>query len=189
MRLFLVRHCEPDSPPGWAVNEAGLTEVGRRQAEATAGHLLHWAEHGHPFTTLFSSPARRAIETAEAIAVHVGLPVQVDAAYAGAFGPPKRPKLAGRPWDSEVEALLTEIQTRAWDAVTRHVEASDEHAASIIVSHDTTLGALICAALGMPVEGMRRFRVDLGSVSILDFTPRGVRLGLLNETRQLEATS
>lgn len=189
MRLFLVRHCGPDSPPGRVVEDASLTELGRQQAAATAQELLRWAERGHAFTTLWSSPARRALETAETIAGHIGLPLQVDPAFAGSSGAPERPKLADRSWDSEVEALLAEIQARAWAAATRHVEESDEHAASIIVSHDTTIGALICAALAMPVEGMRRFRIDMGSVSILDFTPRGVRLGLLNETRQLEATA
>lgn len=50
-----------------------LTETGRRQARDAAHRL-----QGAPVWTLLSSPARRAVETAEIVAEALGLPVELD---------------------------------------------------------------------------------------------------------------
>lgn len=70
MEIVLVRHAEPAwSRDGRSVADPALTERGLRQAEATARRL---AEE-EPFDEILVSPARRAIETAAAIAGPLGL--------------------------------------------------------------------------------------------------------------------
>ena len=67
--IYLVQHGDKVRLPG----DPGLTELGRDQAAATA----RWLE-GVGLQALFSSPLRRARETAAAIAAATGLPVQLD---------------------------------------------------------------------------------------------------------------
>lgn len=73
MELVLVRHGEPERD---AVDPAnpGLSELGRRQAESVASYLA--TEH---FDAVWSSPLRRATETAALVAAAHDLPVTTDA--------------------------------------------------------------------------------------------------------------
>ena len=68
-RIYLVQHGDKERAPG----DAGLTELGRRQAQVTARWLQTMGLH-----EVHSSPLRRARETAEAIARAAGLTVRVD---------------------------------------------------------------------------------------------------------------
>ncbi len=68
--VYLVQHGEKERLPG----DPGLTEAGRRQAEATGHWLGRTGLRG-----LYASPLRRARQTADLIAGVTGLPVQVDA--------------------------------------------------------------------------------------------------------------
>lgn len=67
--IYLVQHGEKESLPG----DPGLTELGRRQAADTARWL---GRQG--LRALYSSPLRRARETAEPVSRGTGLPVRVD---------------------------------------------------------------------------------------------------------------
>jgi broad specificity phosphatase PhoE len=66
---YLVQHGDKERLAG----DPGLTELGSGQAVATA----RWLQ-GAGLVALFSSPLRRARETAAAIAAATGLPVQLD---------------------------------------------------------------------------------------------------------------
>src|SRR5437870_1835986 len=68
MKLLLIRHSEPD--PGRDAFDPPLTETGRRLAAATGDWLA-----GEDITTVYSSAARRARQTAELIAERIGAPV------------------------------------------------------------------------------------------------------------------
>jgi broad specificity phosphatase PhoE len=67
--IYLVQHGDKERLAG----DPGLTELGSDQAGATA----RWLQ-GEGLQALFSSPLRRARETAAAIAAATGLPVQLD---------------------------------------------------------------------------------------------------------------
>lgn len=67
--IYVVQHGDKERVPG----DPGLTELGQEQAAAAA----RWLE-GEGLQSLFSSPLRRARETAAAIAAVTGLPVQLD---------------------------------------------------------------------------------------------------------------
>lgn len=67
--FYVVQHGEKERLPG----DPGLTDLGRRQAGRTAVRLGRTA-----VTAVFSSPMRRARETADAIASVIGAPVRED---------------------------------------------------------------------------------------------------------------
>jgi broad specificity phosphatase PhoE len=67
--IFLVQHGESEPGPG----DPGLTDTGRRQAGRTAQWL-----YGCGLNAVYSSPQRRAVETAEHIAAAAGLPLRRD---------------------------------------------------------------------------------------------------------------
>ena len=68
--VYLVQHSDRERLPG----DPGLTATGRHQADLTA----HWLRN-RGLRALYSSPLRRAQETADIIAAVTGLPVQPDA--------------------------------------------------------------------------------------------------------------
>lgn len=73
--ILLVRHGEAHcSVAGIIAGETceGLTARGRSQARRLARHLLAEANAGQPITTLYTSPIRRARETAHAVAALTG---------------------------------------------------------------------------------------------------------------------
>lgn len=74
MELILVRHAEPDrAATGHERRDPGLSEYGMNQTRLVARYL---AEEDR-FDGLYSSPLRRARETAEGIAARLGLPVSL----------------------------------------------------------------------------------------------------------------
>ena len=70
---YLVQHGEKEPLPG----DPGLTSAGRQQASLTGRWL-----HGREVDALYSSPMRRARETADCIASATGLAVRPDARLA-----------------------------------------------------------------------------------------------------------
>ncbi|MCO5972341.1 histidine phosphatase family protein [Actinoallomurus soli] len=67
--FYVVQHGEKERLPG----DPGLTDLGRWQAERTAVWLGRAG-----VTAVFSSPMRRARDTADAIASVIGAPVRED---------------------------------------------------------------------------------------------------------------
>ena len=76
MELVLVRHGLPvriDAAPGGGAADPGLAEQGVAQAARVPGALA-----ADDITAVYSSPARRALETAQPLAQRLGLQVQVE---------------------------------------------------------------------------------------------------------------
>lgn len=76
--IFLIRHGDAlpagdEIVPGGTYDDQPLSSLGRQQAEALAKRL-----HAMPFDAIYSSPYRRARETAEALAQVHGLEVTLE---------------------------------------------------------------------------------------------------------------
>ncbi|MCC7365565.1 MAG: histidine phosphatase family protein [Dehalococcoidia bacterium] len=74
MRLILVRHGQSEGNANGVIQghlDFGLTELGRRQAAATARRLA-----GEPIERVLSSPLARALSTAEPIAEAHGVEIE-----------------------------------------------------------------------------------------------------------------
>jgi broad specificity phosphatase PhoE len=83
MHALAIRHAESRTNAGESTDpDAGLTEHGRQQARRLSQRLAGMAANepsGSPrrFTAVYSSPYRRAIETAEPIAAALDLPIRL----------------------------------------------------------------------------------------------------------------
>ena len=151
-RVYLVRHGET----GWNAEgrfagrtDAPLNDTGIAQADALAGRLLH------PPTAVYSSPLRRAVHTAEAVAAAHGLRVHCkDGLRDMGFG-----DWEGKTFDEIAESTpgaleqwrrsphttrvpggetLDEVQARAWPAFEEVLAATGLEETALIVSPNTS---------------------------------------------------
>ncbi len=202
MRLFLVRHGQTESNRLNLVlgrDDVPLNERGLWQAERVARALAR-----EPLAAVYSSPLRRALDTARAVAAPHGLAVQieqgliemdigeVDGLTLAEVGS-RYPGLL-KAWASEEGPdqpmpggeRLVDVQERAWAAVqdlaARH---ADETVAA--VAHNFVILTLLVRVLGIRLAQFRRLRHSLAAVSVIDFLPARLLLVRLNDTCHLEA--
>jgi probable phosphoglycerate mutase len=197
LNLILIRHGLTD----W--NEQGrllgrqpiaLNERGRAQAERAAEAL-----RDHAIQAVFSSPQKRTVETAEAVARRHGLPVQseeaIDEVWLGHWQGKLVSELRG---DPDLEKYI-EDPTFVCDAIEPAVKVQERvvgfaerlretHGEGnlVLVSHGDPLRLLLVHYLAMDLPLFRRLEVGNGSISTLRFTPRGPRVILLNGGQPLK---
>jgi broad specificity phosphatase PhoE len=195
-RLVLVRHLNPDESvrdrAHGALDEP-LAPAARRRVELLARQL-----EVLPFAAVYSSPLRRARETAAPIAARHGLvPVAHDGLREIEFG-----ELEGRPYE-EIEVGWPEL-FRSWmeeptctrfpggesfaDLRARVLAASDEirlrhtGATIAIVAHGGVTRTVLAAALAMPDEALFRLDQSYGGVSVVDWLSDVPLVRLVNAT-------
>lgn len=173
-----------------------MSHVGIKQAENLALALKD-----EKLSAIYSSPLQRALETAKAIVQYHNLEVQVE---------PELRELEVGELEGVLAATLSndfshflvhwqngggyertpggeslaDLQQRAWAAIQRI--AAQHEGTVVVVSHYFTILAIISAALGLPPAGIRRFRVAVGSMSMLDFKDGHVCLMSLGDTCHLK---
>lgn len=191
MDLVFVRHGMTD----W--NEAGrlmgrsdvpLNERGRAQADAIAGVL-----RSAPVTQIWSSPQRRAQETAQSLARALRLQVQSEPALAEVWVG----RWQGKTWvdlhdDPDVQRYLhdptfccdaLESGAAVRERIVTFLERlrADDAAMSVVVSHGDPIRIALAHYLSLGIAGYRRLEVAPGSVSVLRFhATREPRAVLLN---------
>jgi broad specificity phosphatase PhoE len=202
MRLILVRHGETDSnKAGLALGRADieLNETGRWQAQRLAEAL-----QAEAIAAVYSSPSRRALDTARAIAERHDLAVEVDEGliemdigemegltfqqvrerYPQFFqvwlgsGAAYQPMPGG-------ESLL-DVQERAWRALER-ICASGHRETVVVVAHNFVLLTILCRVLGLELAEFRRLRHSVAAVSVLNVHDGQMMVLCLNDTCHLEA--
>ena len=204
MKLILIRHGEThwnkDGLVQGGDSDIELNDTGLEQARKLAAFLKN-----EPIIAILSSPLQRAIATAEVIASHHQLPVEIDQGLREL----KVGDLEGIPisnlrttfsrfllqWWQDGEAMklpngesLVDLQQRAWNVIERLLErhkTSPEHnqdATAVVVSHYFVTLAIILKALNLPLDYFIKFKLDLGGVSILEFRDYGARLVTFNDT-------
>ena len=134
---------------------------------------------------IYSSPLSRALDTAQAIAAYHNLAVEIE--------PDLRELEVGDLEGITVAELgtefsqhllswnerkgyhklpggesLTDLKQRAWSAVNTIIN-NNTHEIILIVSHYFVILTIICAALELPLQTVRRFRIQPGSVSVVNF--------------------
>jgi broad specificity phosphatase PhoE len=193
-RVVLVRHCEPDeSMRGrlYGALDIPLSAAGYEQARAIAGAL-----EGIRLDAVFSSPLRRALETAAPLARARGLePVVHDGLRELSFGEVEglsydeiareRPELFER-WMSDPTGTRFPEGERFGDLRNRALEAAaeirTEHESAAIVAHGGITRAILAAALGMPDDTIFRLDQPYGAISVVDWIDgsavvRGINMG------------
>lgn len=197
-RLVLVRHgATAHSTQGRysGRNDLALDDTGRRQAAALAAR-----DYGD-VAAVVSSPLRRTVETATAIATSLGLDVEVaDDFVETDFGA----------WEGRTFAEARAADPAAFDrwlvsideappggesfaAVGRRVRRAREaviaaHPDStvVVVTHVTPIKSLIRFALDAPPSALFRLHLDTASVSVVDYFADGnSSVRLVNDTSHL----
>ena len=187
-RLLLVRHAETDSNAegrSQGLREVPLNAHGREQVLAVASALS-----GRGIVAAVASPTERARETGEAIARAAGIELATDARLTeldqgdlDGLTPPEMRELAPdflRRWATEDPTDLQmpggesmgQAQARMAQAVTTVANAHDGEMV-VVVSHNLALKSFLCHAFGVPLTSFRSFRVDLASISTVDFHEDG----------------
>jgi len=204
LKLILVRHGETywnhERRVQGGDSDIELNDTGLEQARKLGVFL-----ENEPITAILSSPLQRAIATAEVIASHHNLPVEIDQGLrelkVGELEGISVSNLSttfsqflmqwwqeGGPMKLPNGESLVELQQRAWKAVERLLErhkTNPEHSEGttvIIVSHYFVTLAIILKALNLPLDCFTKFKVDLGGVSILEFRDYEARLVAFNDT-------
>lgn len=197
MKLILVRHGETYWNKERRVQGGGsdteLSEAGLKQARKLASFLKD-----ENIDAIISSPLKRAVSTAEAIASRHQLPVEIDDGLkeisVGEFEGLSVSSLSTtfsqflmRWWQGGgSERLpggesLVELQERSWASIERLL-AGHKDGMVVVVSHYFVILAIIFKALGLPLDYLTKFKVDPGGVSILEFEDYGTRLAAFNDT-------
>ena len=200
MKLILVRHGQTQwNRENRAIGHADieLNEEGRKQVQGLALALRR-----ERVAAIYSSPLRRALETAETIArFHQGK-VKPDDAFIemdcgeidGLTYDEMRERYGDflKEWMNDACSLampggecLEDVQLRAWHGVERIVDNHPKEAV-IVASHNFAIQCIICRALALDLSQFRRLRLSLASISVLDFGERGISLMLFNDTCHLQ---
>jgi probable phosphoglycerate mutase len=203
MELLLIRHGQSVANKEGRLQgqfDSPLTDHGREQASALARRLQHdrW-----DISAIYASDLRRAKETAEILAASLDLPLVLDSRLREyGFGvltgliwreieprfpeiwhamvhrtqwPPIPGEEGNRAFQARLVAALEEIQTRH--------EAEETVA---VVSHGGSLGMMLAHFLELDPHLPTPFRFGNTSLSAVEFTPRGARLALMNDTCHLD---
>jgi len=198
MKLFLVRHGQTDwnlAQRFQGMSDIPLNETGRQQAHALGERLS-----SQDFEAVYSSPMRRALETAELITARK-IGIQTDPrlqeisfgdwegmAYDEING--KYPD-ALKIWENDVvhnappggetlEQLVQRVQS-----ILNDLHASHRGQTVLIVAHGGVLQSLICLALNMPPGMYWQFQLSPTSLSEISFYPAGAIVNFLNDTSHL----
>lgn len=203
MKLILVRHGETAWNRDGVVQgrkDIELSELGRQQAE-----LVALALKDEPIEGIYSSPLKRALETARAIARNHQAPLELDACLieldAGELdGLTYQEMRSGyseflKEWARDAGPVklpggecLQELQDRAWPSIER-IKAKHPKGTVVVVSHNFAILTIICKAIGLRLCDFRRLRLGVAGLTVIDFSERGAVLALLNDTCHLRTKS
>ncbi len=197
MKLILIRHGETP----W--NEKKLIQGGRQDIELSpagirrVGKLASYLKN-EKLSIIITSPMKRAVATAKAIASLHGLPLEID----DRLKEIDVADLEGRSlddlnatftrflmqWQKDREAAdlphgekLQELQNRAWMVIQTLLEAHHEETV-VLVSHYFVIMAIVLRALDLPLETMVKFKLAPCGISVLSFADHGARLLSFNNT-------
>lgn len=199
-RIILVRHGQTE----WNRVEryrgradVPLDETGLAQAAATGRRI---AAEWQP-AAVYSSPLSRAVKTAEAIAGHFGLPVQVhdglaDIDYGEWQG--LTPDEARERWPRVANAwrnapqvaripggeTLDDLRDRAMEAV-RELAARHAGQTIVLVAHTVVNRVILLAVLGLGNGRFWRLRQDTCAINVFEAEGDTFVLALLNDTCHL----
>lgn len=197
MKLILIRHGETywnkERRIQGGSSDTELSEVGLKQANLLTSFLK-----GENVSVIVSSPLKRALDTAKAIASQHKIPVEIEAGLkeievgemeglsASSLNTGFSQYLM-RGWQEGGSGRLpggesfVELQQRSWACIERLL-AEHKDRTAVVVSHYFVILAIIFKALGLQLDYLPKFRLDTGGVSIIEFNERGPRLVLFNDT-------
>jgi broad specificity phosphatase PhoE len=201
-RIILVRHGQTE----WNRVErfrgradVPLNETGLAQAEATGKRVAsEWQT-----AAVYSSPLSRAVKTAEAIAQHSNLPVQIHQGLAdidygqwqGLTPDEAQERWPGtlHAWYNEPEAAripggetLASLRVRGMAAV-NELAARHERQTIVLVGHTVINRIILLSVLGLGNERFWRLRQDTCAINVFEAEAGDFTVASLNDTCHLRA--
>ena len=196
MRIILARHGET----AWnregrnqGRSPAPLNDKGVRQARNLADALQVF-----PIRAVYSSPLPRAMQTAGTIGKKLSLPVTpLDGLMEMDLGSvdgltnkemqDRFPEIV-EGWRNDPSSVrmpsgesLQDAQQRARRALEEMRQQTPEGHA-VAVTHNFVIGVIVLRAMGLPLSAFQRLRIELGSLTVLEYARERWRLISLNET-------
>jgi broad specificity phosphatase PhoE len=197
--ILLVRHGETE----WNQVERfrGRTDIelngkGQRQAEALAERLANWQ-----IEAIYSSPLKRAVETARPIGGACGLAVEslpalTDVEYGAWTG--QSPTQVEAEHGELYQAWLTtphlicfpggesldDVRSRAMHAL-EDIRLQHADQTVVVVSHLVVIRVLVCAVLGLDNSAFWNIAQDTAAINMIEASEGRSRLLLLNDTCHL----
>ena len=195
MRLFLVTHAETD----WTTvgrfqghTDIPLNAQGKQQAELLQQRLAQ-----ELLDAIVASDLRRALETAMIIATPHGLPVQTDPrlrelhfgdweglTYAEVYQKDPHGLAAWQhnllefstPGGERLPALADRLHDFLHDLMSRLPDRQ-----VLVVAHRGSVRVMLCLLLGIPVQNLWQFRLDVASLTEVRVSAEKVEVLRLNE--------
>jgi broad specificity phosphatase PhoE len=200
-RIYLIRHGQSEANAegriqGWF--DSPLNGLGRRQAHCLARRLSTES----PFFAIFSSPLRRAAETAEIIADHLNCPInfendlreynmgpitgltlqEVKEQFPGRYLTFKHNKRSPHLPGEEGEDAFLERVRQCMDKILQQIP--DDQSVQII-SHSGTLNACLRNWLGLTNNSRRLFSFHNASITVVKANALDKRIIYANDTYHL----
>jgi broad specificity phosphatase PhoE len=201
LRLILVRHGETErnfeARLQGGKSDVPLNEKGRGQARS-----LGLALKDEKLRAIYSSPLKRALDTAQAISAHHHLKVETDQGLSeidmGSIDGLDLTEVKESQtdfwerWRQEDYSVALpggesplQVQKRAWGVVQDIIRRNHEGSV-VVVSHAISLQTIIIAILGAPLSSFTRFHLGVASITILHIDDERTSLILLNDTCHLK---
>lgn len=184
IKLYLIRHGETVWNQQRIIQGSGsdtdLSETGKAQAEKLGEALA-----SVPLAAIYSSPLKRAMATAEAIARSHNLQITPELGlreiHVGEFEGMSLEKFAQGfsqfmvDWQTKGEAVnfnggenLGQFKDRVWKTVRKIVRENGPGSVAV-VSHYFVTATVVCTALGLPITHLVRIRIQPSSQTVLEF--------------------
>jgi len=198
MELILVRHGETlfnRERKVQGIADIELNDTGLRQA-----HQLALSLKDHEIHQIYSSPLRRAYQTAEAINQFHDVPIHRRSGLmemdVGDFEGLSFQELRANEKDflqrwiadpamtkmPNGESII-ELQERAWNAIEDIIIQAEN---ALVVSHNFTIAAILCKIKCVDLSQFRNFCVETASKTIVQFTNGVGEIGLFNDRSHLD---
>jgi len=199
-RVILIRHGQTVWNKGDRFRgqiDLDLDDVGLRQAQAIASHVSYW-----PVSHLFSSPLKRAWQTAQAVGDLMGLETQQfdgfnDINYGQWQGRTPDEVAAEQPalyrqWRTQPD-LVTFPQGESLDQIRIRATAALEELLTrytgetmVIVSHKVVCKLLVLHVLGLDNSHFWNVEQDNGAINIFEARNNMLLAALINDTCHLK---
>lgn len=200
MKIFLIRHGE--TPWNKAQRCQGLTDIELNDTGLEQAYSLARTLKDEEIKAVYSSPLKRALETARIIADVHGLEVEIEPNLREL----NQGELEGltylqllndhreflQEWIENPDAIrmpqgesLTELQERAWDVISR-LGLRHRQDNVVVVSHNFTIRVILCKVINLSLKYFRKLAQDVSAKNIIEHGERGWFLSTLNETCHLK---
>jgi probable phosphoglycerate mutase len=172
----------------------GMTERGRAEIASQAERLA-----GEKIAAIYASPLQRTRESAEIVAVRLGLPIEfrddlieldfgewTGATFDSIRADPRwqawstQRSLAAIPGGESMRAVQQRVVAALLELNERHL-----HETVVLVSHGDVIRSVLLFALGMPLDFYNRIEIGQGSISTINISASGIRVPTLGERPRL----